>query len=96
MREHTDSPELPDTSVRDSFDSADDTKPSDRVVRSVAALTDTDPVDLPALYDAIDPGALDRIFDGGTDAELSICFTYAGTEVSLSETGELEVAALDN
>ncbi|MFC7020861.1 MULTISPECIES: HalOD1 output domain-containing protein [Haloarcula] len=96
MRERNDSPEIPDTSVRESFSPEEAAKPSDSVVRSVAALTDTDPVDLPVLYDATDTGALDRLTHRETDADLRICFTYAGMAVALSETGELEVATLDD
>jgi hypothetical protein len=81
--------------VRYPHDPADDAKPSERVVRSVAALTDTDPVDLPPLYDAIDPEALDRLVDSQADSECEIAFQYAGTEVYFSEPGDLHVTSFE-
>ncbi|MFC6865476.1 HalOD1 output domain-containing protein [Halomicroarcula sp. GCM10025817] len=96
MREKSDTPEAPGTSVRDSFDSDGDAKPSDRVVQTVAVLTDTDPVDLPALYDAVDPEALNQLVSPEAATHLNICFTYAGTEVYFGEDGDLEVTLLDD
>ena len=66
------------------------------MVRAVAVLTDTDPVELPALYDDVDPEALDQLVGSATDGDVQICFTYAGTEVYFSEAGDLEVCTVDN
>ena len=40
----------------------DDTTPSEAVVDAVAAVSGTEPEDLPPLYDSIDPDALDQLF----------------------------------
>jgi hypothetical protein len=63
---------------------------SERVVQAVAEETGTDPVDLPPLYDVIDPDALDAVFASGRDGTDStrgdsreLRFTYADREISV-------------
>lgn len=62
---------------------------SERVVQMVATETDTDQLDLPPLFEAIDPDALDSIMETMTDGELS--FAYAGTTVSVDSTGAVQI-----
>jgi hypothetical protein len=66
---------------------------SSRVVRTVAVATDTPPEELPPLYYAIDPEALDALFDVTARARgnCSVSFTYANMDVFLAETGEVHV-----
>lgn len=56
------------------------------VLRAVAEREGSDPVDLPALYDAIDPDALDALFAStrtGTIRSGSVSFEYAGYRVTV-------------
>ncbi|ELY90141.1 hypothetical protein C483_11543 [Natrialba hulunbeirensis JCM 10989] len=68
---------------------------SERVVVTIAALTDTRPAELPALAHIIDPDALDRVFEHAAtkaDAgEQEVWFTYAEFDVGLHSTGTLTV-----
>jgi len=59
-----------------------------RVVEAVAAATDTSPLDLPPLYDTMDPDALVRLVASGDD-EFHIMFDFAGVEVVIAGTGEI-------
>lgn len=67
---------------------------SERIVRTVATVTNTDPIDLPTLYGAVDPDALDTLVDGMAMGEVT--FTYAGCEVTVTdeETIRLNGAAV--
>ncbi|OIB55617.1 HalOD1 output domain-containing protein [Natrialba sp. SSL1] len=68
---------------------------SERVVLTIAALTDTRPAELPALAHVIDPDALDRVFEHAAakaDAgEQELWFTYAGFDVGLHSAGTVTV-----
>lgn len=71
---------------------------SEKVVETVAAREGVDPVDLdPRLYRAVDPDALDQLFDSSrrTDADLELSFTYSGYEVVVRSDGELSVSDAD-
>lgn len=65
--------------------------PNTRVVRAVAEATDTDPLDLPPLYESVDPGALDALSaseGGGTGAKgvgPELQFFYAGQVVRFED-----------
>jgi len=59
-----------------------------RVVEAVAAATDTSPLDLPPLYDTMDPDALVRLVASGDD-EFHIMFDFAGAKVVIAGTGEI-------
>ncbi|WP_255148869.1 HalOD1 output domain-containing protein [Halorarius halobius] len=67
---------------------------SHTVATGVAAATDTDVTALPALYDAVDPESLDRLFRS-VPAEkrerVEIAFLFAGCAVRVSGTGEVTV-----
>jgi len=68
----------------------DDQSPSERVVYRVAEETDTDPLDLPPLFNTVDPDALDSFIeelDGGT-----MRFEYAGRSVTISAEGTVSVS----
>lgn len=67
-----------------------------RVVRTVAVTTDTSPVDLPPLYDAVDPEALDKLFEPGSRGSCSISFSYARTDVFIAESGQVHVQPADD
>ncbi|WP_347877763.1 HalOD1 output domain-containing protein [Halobacterium sp. R2-5] len=61
--------------------------PSNRILDAVAAQTDSDPVDLPPLYDTIDPEVLDSLVETMDNGAIS--FTYAGHEITVAHDGEL-------
>lgn len=44
-----------------------DEPPSRSVIRAVASVNGTDPTEMQPLYEAIDPDALDRVFESGPD-----------------------------
>lgn len=63
--------------------------PSERLVHTVAEQTNTDPLELPPLYDTIDPDALDALLttlEGG-----NIEFQYAGHAVRLESDGDVHL-----
>ncbi|ELY91830.1 HalOD1 output domain-containing protein [Natrialba taiwanensis] len=64
---------------------------SKRIVREVADFEGRDPADLPPLYEAIDPEALEMIFtrtEGGTMRTGKIDFLYAGHVVTIEYEDE--------
>ena len=64
------------------------------VIEAVAAEAECDPDELTSLYDVIDPDALERFFEVGTDRdrpERRVAFTYAGYEVEVSGDRRIEV-----
>jgi len=91
MTEHTDS----DRPVHDyAADSNDRT--STRVLRCVSAATDLDPLDLPPLYDVVDPDALDALVPGDGRGGCSLSFRFAGTHVRVTEAGDVHVSTVDD
>jgi len=73
-------------------------EPSVAVVEAVAAHEGVDPLDLPPLYDAVDPSALDTLFaprpDGSVrDGQLS--FRFAGYDVTVHTSGEVDLDPRD-
>lgn len=62
---------------------------STRVVEAVAEYSGTDVLDLPPLYDSIDPDALERILPGMTEGYVS--FVYADQRVTVDSYGAISV-----
>lgn len=77
-------------------DDQSDAPVSMKIVRRVAAASDRDAAQLPPLYDAVDPDALDAVVEsagmGRSPAEIR--FPYAGhrVTVSVAETVRVEIA----
>lgn len=65
---------------------------SEQVIQQVAATADTDVLNLPPLYDAVDPDALDALVSGMTEGAVS--FTYAGHEVTVTSDETVTVDTL--
>lgn len=67
------------------------------VVRSVADVTGTDPLDLPPLYEAVDADAVERLCTYADGGDLSIQFEYAGCIVTVcaGEDASVEVESDD-
>lgn len=76
--------------TRDLVLDSDDLSTSVAVVYTVAEAEGTDPLDLPPLYDAIDPDYLDRLGDDPT-ADDYARFTYAGYRVHATASGDVTV-----
>lgn len=62
---------------------------TDRVVQQVASNMDDDPLELPPLYEAIDPDGLERLAQSMADGEVS--FTYVDHQVTVSYDGTVDV-----
>lgn len=62
---------------------------SERVIDAVAVATGTDPLDLPLLYETVDPDALDALAESLSDGE--VIFQYAGYTVTVENTGAIEL-----
>jgi len=62
---------------------------SRRVIDSVAALSDTDPLELPPLCDEVDPDALDALCRQMSEGQVS--FRYAGYSVTVDGDGFVDV-----
>lgn len=70
-----------------------DTRPSVAVVEAVAREAGVRPVDLPPLYDTIDPDALDQLLP--TDGLGLVRFRYDGYDVTLSGADDVRVEECD-
>lgn len=64
-------------------------RPSERVVEAVSDETDTNPVELPRLYDAIDPDALNTTVEDLDAGRVE--FTYAGQLVTVHADGTVDL-----
>lgn len=62
---------------------------AERIVQAVADSTDDDALELPPLYDTIDPEALDALVTRISDGEVS--FNYAGQRVTVQSDGTVVV-----
>lgn len=78
-------------------DARTETPVSEAVVEAIAEADDVAPTALsPPLYWAIDPDALDSLFQpaapGSTDGKVE--FTYRGYAITVRDNGEIDVRAL--
>lgn len=82
------------TTFTDSVDSA-----SEAVISAVATLTGEDPVEMPPLYTAIDPDALDALFrptrTGPRRGDRRLEFAFNGHEVTVKSCGVIVVDPLE-
>lgn len=73
-------------------DTADADRMSMRIIDAVATEREVSPTDLDApLYAAIDPEALDRLFDSKAADALNVTFEYAGHSVLVEGEGRVTV-----
>jgi len=63
--------------------------PVTAVIEAVAEATDSDPLDLPPLYESVDSDALNTLFKG-SETSVQVVFQYAGFEVVVQD-GEVVV-----
>lgn len=66
------------------------------VVEQIANRENVDPLELPPLHDAIDPEALDALFDKPDSAVDGIAFHYHGYEVVVEGPERVRVTPLDD
>lgn len=69
---------------------AESVSPSERIVYTVAEQTNTEPHELPPLYDSIDPDSIDRLLTSMEHGELQ--FQYAGQAVTVNSDGSVDVS----
>jgi Halobacterial output domain 1 len=73
--------------------------PSERIIEAVANAADTSHHELPLLYEAVDPEALNHLFasdyGGTTRAPGQVTIEYAGYEVVVSSSDDVTVSPLD-
>lgn len=62
---------------------------AERVIQKVATTTNSDALELPPLYDAIDPDALDALVEEMSAGKVS--FPYAGHEVTIRSDGTISL-----
>lgn len=66
--------------------------PSESVIELVADAQDTNPLELPPLYEAVDPDAMDGLF---RESEvIQIQFEYAGCTVIVATEGDMTVCKI--
>lgn len=65
------------------------TSVSEQVVQTVATRSNTDALDLPPLFDSVDPDALDALIREMTGGKVS--FDYAGYNLTIDTDGVVEV-----
>jgi hypothetical protein len=65
----------------------EDTPPSQKLSTRVAAKVDCNVVELPPLYNTIDPDKLDTIVESMTNGAVS--FRYTGHEITVSSDGSV-------
>lgn len=85
-----------ETDTRSSAETSDG-EPSavDCVLDAVADRKSVTPLDLPPLYDAVDPEALDALFASATAGRVRVELAYAGCDVVLETGRELRCTVTD-
>ena len=75
----------------------DDDPISQKVIEAIADATGVDPLELPPLYDSVDPDALDSLFshEGAGGCITSLCFEIGDCEVLVRGSGEVVVVRSD-
>jgi len=63
---------------------------SEQIPTQIAEKRDTDVVDLPPLYNTIDPEKLDAVIQSLDDGKVS--FTYADFDVTVTSEGEVAIS----
>ena len=76
-------------------ENGDPVSASERVVAVIAEKSGTDPLELPPLYESVDPDALDALFtpDSREPVLGEVTFTHAGHEITVAYDGEVVITA---
>lgn len=72
--------------------------PSTAVVEAVLELEGKEPEEITALYEVLDPDALDALFEdrGGRGESIRVSFTYEGYSVEVRDDGRVRVRPDDS
>lgn len=75
------------------YDSDKEESPSASIIECVAEATGRDPIELPPLYERVDPDAVNELLNDPSERpratpHLSITFRYAGCDVTISGDGQ--------
>lgn len=81
------------SSIAANWDADTENTPVYAVVSAVAEAEGVDPVDLPALYETIDPEALNDLFLSDPGTAITVEFRYAGYSVTVRGGGTVEVSS---
>lgn len=77
------------------YNGEDDLPPAQAVVKAIAGVTNTDPSDLPPIYDHVDPDALDAMFTEDNRPTNStrriLSFTIGDWNVFVRDDGRIRV-----
>jgi len=63
---------------------------AERVIQRVSEATNRTELEVPPLYDAVDPDALEQLVESTSNARFT--FQYAGCEVTVESDGEVQVS----
>lgn len=86
-------PDIASKTHTSTFIGESDAVPSICVIETVADALETDPRELGPLYEAIDPDALDRLFESPRQfASGCVTFTFEGCEVTVDANGWIAVS----
>lgn len=80
--------------VDDRYDAAGDRTPAEAIVDAVATAAGVDPLDLPPLYEMVDPDAVDRLFGHPAEAaetEALLSFRFDTWNVFVRADGRIRV-----
>lgn len=68
------------------------TSVSEQVVQAVANKSNTDALDLPPLFDTLDPDSLDTLIQEMNKGE--VAFDYAGQHITVNSRGEVVITEM--
>lgn len=79
------------------YDPAADASASELLVRAVADISDTDPLDLEPLYETLSPDTLDDFVESGGRSDVGghVSFVFEGYHVRVYASGLLEIRPAD-
>jgi hypothetical protein len=77
------------------FGGEGDRAPSDAVLDALATATGVDPLDLPPLYERIDPDALDRLFRRAEDDDADLLVEFGVDDWNVFVRGDGRVRVCD-
>lgn len=68
---------------------------SSGIIQTLATLTDTPPIEMPPLYECIDPSVLDAVFNQGSGEYLRSTYDGALIQIRRTEDYELQLSIDD-
>lgn len=86
---------MPERGTSQPIERTDMEYPSERVIEAVAAYSNTKPLELPPLYNTIDPDALNSLFQSKWTTG-RIEFLYYDHKVTITNGGEIDLTAVND